>query len=261
MQFQRGNPLATHTSQTPYLVDISLPAGKVAASAQHRSTNDPTLATHRRLQLLDTPGHGKLRHHALDRLEQLPQDQQSRSSHGSRRRSSKKGNHELAGVIFVIDAASADISSSSSLAPTDNSRRDGGSVGTGAERKGHGSFNDAASYLYDLLLILQKKENVPVLVAANKSDLFTAVPVSAAKAALEREISAVRRARANGLLDSAIGADDAINEDWLGDENNAEFAFDQLRNADVPIEVLAGNVVGSDGPGVNDWWDWIAAQM
>ena len=100
-----------------------------------------------------------------------------------------------------------------------------------------------------------------MLVAANKSDLFTAVPVGAARAALEREITAVRRTRASGLLDSAVGADDAMNEDWLGDENDGKFTFEQLRNVDVPVEVLAGNVVGSDGPGIDDWWDWIAAQM
>ena len=185
----------------------------------------------------------------------MPQDQHGRSSHSRSRRSSKKGGHELAGVIFVIDAASADISSSSTSASIDGSHRDG------AKKKGNSSFNDAASYLHDSLLILQKKENIPVLIAANKSDLFTAVPVSAAKAALEREITAVRRTRTSGLLDSAVGADDAVNEDWLGDENDGDFTFEQLRNVDVPVEVLAGNVVGSDGPGINDWWNWIAAQM
>ena len=185
-------------------------------------------------------------------------------------------------MIFVIDAASADISSSSSsssathtqVAPAAKPSSGGGGDGTGrssdVDRKqgSANSLSDAASYLHDLLLILQRKENVPVLIAANKADLFTAVPVSAAKAALEREITAIRRARVGGLLDSAVGADDvAVNEEWLGDEEgnengrNRDFKFEELRGVDVNVEVRAGNVVGEDGPGMDGWWDWIAAQM
>ena len=172
-------------------------------------------------------------------------------------------------MIFVVDAASADISASLSSSSSSTSysasadKSSGGGRSAGVDRKGSSSLNDAASYLHDLLLILQRKENIPVLIAANKADLFTAVPVSAAKAALEREITAVRRARASGLLDSAVGADDAANEDWLGDEDdkNQDFSFEQLRDVDVPVEVLAGNVIGSDGPGIDGWWGWIAAQM
>ena len=159
----------------------------------------------------------------------------------------------------MIDAAAGDLSSLSSSAVGASSFQSKDGSGS---RSGGDSLADAASYLHDLLLVLQKKRNVAVLIAANKADLFTAVPAGVAKATLEHEITAVRQSRATGLLDSATGADDAVNEDWLGeDEKNGSFTFEQLREANVTVDVVAGNVMGADGPGVDGWWDWIAAQM
>ena len=102
----------------------------------------------RAFQLLDTPGHGKLRHHALSIL-----DGSSSSS------SNNNTAATLRGLIFVVDAAA--LSSATGL-------------------------TEAATYLYDVLLALQRRHTgsrsskgpagLGVLVAANKMDLFTALP-------------------------------------------------------------------------------------
>ena len=259
-KLQRGRPAKTHTSQASSTVELKLPNNYKAASSQHRSANDPSLATHRRFQLVDTPGHGKLRYHALDRLSKLPQHRQTQSPRS-------RGTNEIAGVIFVIDAAGTDFST---LSTSSNQIKNN-------DIKGRlGSLADTASYLHDLLLILQQKESMPVLIAANKADLFTAVPAAMLRSALEREITAVRRTRASGLLDSAVGADDAVNEEWLGrlksggdkglaDGNDSErsmgFRFEELEESGIKVDVREGNVTGSDGPGAEAWWDWIAAHM
>lgn len=182
--------------------------------------------------LCDTPGHGKLRYYALDSIIK-PQN--------------------LKGIIFLVDAAN---------------------IPSGTGGLGNEGLREAAEYLHDVLLLLQKRsttaktsrapKEVPVLIAANKLDLFTALPAALVKTALESEITNVRSSRAKGLLDSGIGiadADLAEERDWLGDGGEGKFDFSQMEEVNVPVTVLGGNVLGVDGADVARWWDWIGSNL
>ena len=209
-----------------------MPTSNRARSSTYRSEHDPSSLTHQKFLLADTPGHGKLRHLALDQVIN-PQN--------------------LHGIIFVVDAA--DLSSSSSL--------DGDS--TSGE-----TLRQTAEYLHDLLLMLQKRsesaksnrkgpKTPAVLIAANKMDLFTAFPATLVKNTLEAEITHVRNSRHKGLLDSGVGMDEGGGErDWLGEEGEKKFAFSQMGEFGVEVSVRGGNVVGADKPDVKEWWKWIA---
>jgi signal recognition particle receptor subunit beta len=101
------------------------------------------------------------------------------------------------------------------------------------------------------------------LIAANKLDLFTALPAALVKSNLEAELGRVRKTRSKGLLDSGVGADDVAGEegdDWLGEYGSEKFSFKQLLEFDIEVDVIGGNVVG-DGPGVDKWWKWIAERI
>ena len=211
---------------------MSLPVSTKAASSKYRSVNDPTNQIHKKFLLADTPGHGKLRYHAFDSVIK-PQN--------------------LKGIIFMIDAADISI----------------GNSGIGND-----PLRQAAEYLHDMLLLLQKRfttsktskapKELPVLIAANKLDLFTALPAPLVKTALESEISNVRSSRTKGLLDSGIGMNDldiGEEKDWLGDGGDGKFEFSQMDEVNVAVSVAGGNVLGADGPDVNQWWDWIASVL
>ncbi|MCJ1395951.1 hypothetical protein MMC18_008837 [Xylographa bjoerkii] len=222
--FERGLPATTHTSQRPLAVEVSLPVTTGAASSKYRSVNDPTSQVHKRFLLIDTPGHGKLRHYALENLIK-PQ--------------------YLRGIIFVADAAN--------VSPGSN------------------GLKESAEYLHDVLLTLQRRatrsktlrapSEISVLIAANKLDLFTALPATLVKIALEKEITSVRTSRSKGLLDSGIAMNDADSgddKDWLGDGREGSFEFSQLEEANITVTVEGGNVTG-DGANVTKWWDWIGS--
>jgi signal recognition particle receptor subunit beta len=226
-QFERGTKAAaTHTSQTPISVECSLPVGAVAKSDKYRSVNDPTNQAHKKFLLIDTPGHGKLRHHALENIAN-PQN--------------------LKGLIFLVDAAK---------------------LSAGDE-----GLRQTADYLHDVLVLLQKRvtsnkvakalKEIPVLIAANKMDLFTALPAALVKSSLETEITKVRISRSKGLLDSGIGIGDTEDEkdDWLGEMGSTDFKFSQMEEFDISIEVSGGNVVGGEGPTVDKWWKWISERL
>lgn len=216
----------TRTSQTPLTAEVSLPVTIKAASSRYRSVNDPSLQVHKRFLLVDTPGHGKLRHYTFDSIAK-PQN--------------------LKGLIFVVDSAS--------LATPQGLR-------------------SSAEYLHDVLLLLQKRSlasgsssassAIPVLMAANKQDLFTAIPTSIVKNTLEAEITRVRDSKSKGLLDSGISlADGDIGEerDWLGDGGDAPFTFSQMEDVNVNVTVKGGNLIGVDGKSVQQWWDWIGSRL
>ncbi|KAG4431124.1 hypothetical protein IFR05_013393 [Cadophora sp. M221] len=222
--FERGTNALTHTSQTPIAVECQLPVGTVAKSNKYRSVNDPSNQVHKKFHLVDTPGHGKLRHHALENITN-PQN--------------------LKGLIFVVDAAT---------------------LSAGDE-----GLRQTADYLHDVLLVLQKRvgtkaakalKEIPVLIAANKMDLFTALPVALVRSSLEGEIAKVRTSRSKGLLDSGIGMDDANDEkdDWLGEMGSTEFKFSQMEEFDIFVEVSGGNVLG-DTATVDKWWKWISERL
>ncbi|KAL9101041.1 MAG: hypothetical protein Q9163_003656 [Psora crenata] len=227
-QFETGHNARTRTSQAPLTVECSLPVTTTAASSRYRSVNDTSYQEHKKFLLVDTPGHGKLRHHALDNLIQA---------------------QNLKGIIYMVDAA--DISA--------------GSV-SGTENE---PLRQAAEYLYDILLLLQKRtmgskpRAMSLLVAANKLDLFTALPAPLVKTALEAEITNVRESRNKGLLDSGVGmseSDIRDEKEWLGD-GEGKFDFSQMVEANVSVTVAGGSVIGADGPDVKQWWDWVGNNL
>ena len=225
-QFERGTSADTRTSQSPLSVEVELPVGTKTGSDKYRSDHDPTSNTIKKFFLVDTPGHGKLRHHAIENVTN-PQN--------------------LRGVIFLVDSATLSA--------------------------GEDGLRQTADYLHDILLLLQKRKTVvkgsrqtgpiSLLIAANKMDLFTALPAALVKNTLESEIAKVRVSRSKGLLDSGIGMGDADddNDDWLGEMGSTDFKFAQLEEFDVNVEVMGGNVVGGDGPSVDKWWKWISQQL
>jgi signal recognition particle receptor subunit beta len=169
--------------------------------------------------LIDTPGHGKLRHLALENITN-PQN--------------------LKGIIFLVDAAAGD-----------------------------SGLRQTADYLHDVLLLLQKRKTgtkkalkeVPFLIAANKTDLFTALPAKEVKNRLEGEITKVRTSRSKNLLDSGISMGDEEKDEGLGEEGSTEFKFSQMEEFDITIEVSGGNVLGGSGPSVEEWWKWISLRL
>ncbi|KAJ3537810.1 hypothetical protein NM208_g6167 [Fusarium decemcellulare] len=220
--FERGSSgTETHTTQVSHSVELN---ASTDSSTKHSFRNhDATDGTYTKFLLVDTPGHGKLRNVAVDKLNRTD---------------------KLKAVVFMVDAAA--IGEQDILAPT-------------------------AAYLYDVLLFLQKrattsaksKAAIPILIAANKMDLFTALPSTLVKTNLESELTRIRASRSKGLLDSGVGTDDIGSEEqdsWLGEYGSSKFTFSQLQEFDIDVDVLPGNVTG-DGPGPDKWWWWIAQRI
>jgi signal recognition particle receptor subunit beta len=138
-------------------------------------------------------------------------------------------------------------------------------------------LNDAALYLHDVLLALQKRytgsttskapTGIPVLIAANKMDLFTALPANLVKHHLEKGISEVRRSRAKALRDAGkalSGGEDEVDEEkeWLGEGGEGEFEFSQMAEVGCSVQVVGANVLsGKEGGSVEGWWEWIGENL
>jgi signal recognition particle receptor subunit beta len=244
----------THTSQVASSVELAVSTDN-GSPTSYRVDLDAAGATAKKFLLVDTPGHPKLRGAAIAHLASAtptvklsPSNPTGASSSSSSTETSKS---KLKALIFLLDAASLADSDSDALANT-------------------------ASYLYDVLLTLQKRfhrrsgsrapASVPVLVAANKLDLFTALPAALVKSQLEAELGRIRKTRSKGLLDSGVGADDVMGAaageegEWLGDHGSDKFRFEQMMEFDVEVEVMGGNVVG-EGPGAEKWWKWIGERV
>lgn len=158
----------------------------------------------------------------------------------------------LKGIIFMVDATT---------------------LSTDAGEEAQGGLTEAAEYLYDMLLALQKRytssksskgaSETPILIAPNKLDLFTALPTRLVKSALELEMTKLRNTRSTGLLDSGIGMDDdaAEERDMLGGGGEGKFEFGLMEEYNIPIEVIGGNVLGADGADVEKWWEWLANHL
>ena len=216
----------TRVSQMPSPpVTLTLPPSIPIGSNKYRSKNDDSSLASTPYQLIDTPGHGKLR--AMQAMRFLSQQ-------------------SLRGVVFMVDAASLE------SADSPESR-------------------DAATYLHDVLLELQKRKSkkgqkskvstaIPVLVAANKQDLFTALPPGAVRQRLETEIERVRHSRTHGLVTVGEKADDEPDE-ALGGDGEKKFSFKMLKEEhDISVEVIGGAVAGEEaGKGVRRWEEWIAS--
>jgi signal recognition particle receptor subunit beta len=139
-------------------------------------------------------------------------------------------------------------------------------------------LTEAAEYLHDVLLMLQKKhtqgkssktaEATAVLVAANKQDVFTSLPAGIVKMKLEDEITKVRLTRSKGLMDSGVGMEDDVGgvdeeQNWLGEFGSKSFKFAQLEEHGVEVKVAGGNVKGDgEHPGkVGEWWAWVGDNL
>ncbi|CAK7239739.1 MAG: hypothetical protein STHCBS139747_001174 [Sporothrix thermara] len=225
-------PPTTYTSQTINIVELAV---NEDGTSRYSDDLDASGAVAKKFLVIDTPGHGKLRGSTLAKLSSA---------------SSTASETKLRAVVYMVDSAAL--------------AEDGG-------------IADAASYLYDILLALQKRMGagnsskappaIPVLVAANKADLFTALPAALIKTQLEAELGRIRTSRSKGLLSSSVGADDVDtaneSDEWLGEYGSKAFHFSQMREFDIDVDVVAGNVAGSEGsgPGVDKWWKWIADKM
>ncbi|KAL1958097.1 hypothetical protein VTO42DRAFT_5137 [Malbranchea cinnamomea] len=229
-------PHQTHTSQTGNFVTAIVPPGIKTKSDRYRSVNDPTLSAPT-FRIRDTPGHGKLRSAQGIALVSSMSDV-------------KKPKANARGIIFMLDAAT--------LSESDGLR-------------------DAAVYLHDVLLILQQRvykggsfvtkrvPSIPVLVAANKQDLFTALPAEAVKVKLEEEIERHRQSKRRGLLDASENpTGDEEPEILGGDEGRRPFSFAMLQEeVGVSVDVIGGAVRTDEGAdpsaGVRAWEEWIAS--
>lgn len=188
-------------------------------------------------QLTDTPGHGKLREsQGITLLSSTLDDKNSKS--------------KIRGIIFVVDA--------SALADGDEQLR------------------NAAGYLHDTLLVLQrhklksqkKQDDIPVLVAANKQDLFTSLPPGSVRDKLEVEIEKIRTSRSKGLLDPTVGTgvdkEEEEEEPLGGAEGEGKFSFKMLEE-EIGIKVdVVGGAAKDDGEtevgsGVQRWEEWIGS--
>ncbi|KAJ6015033.1 hypothetical protein N7540_009624 [Penicillium herquei] len=227
----------THTSQTSTLVSVSLPPSVPTGSNRYRSVNDPSLkeATRNPIRYFvkDTPGHGKLRtSQGIGELHAMA--------------NSKENKTKIRGLIFMVDTAAL---------------------------VDEGNLRDTATYLHDVLLVLQKRElnktstkrssEIPVLVAANKQDLFTALPPGSVREKLEAEIDRIRKSKTKGLMDASADTGLDAEEDILGnDDAQGVFNFKALEDeTGVKVEVVGGAVKGDSeeefGSGVLRWEEWI----
>ncbi|KAL2842949.1 signal recognition particle receptor beta subunit-domain-containing protein [Aspergillus pseudoustus] len=230
----------THTSQTSTFATIRLPVSVPIASNKYRSVNDPSLKEGQRnpirYRVRDTPGHGKLRRsQGLSELLSMSASKETKS--------------KLRGVLFMVDTAA--ISETEAL-------------------------RDAASYLYDVLLILQQRAlkrgksslkaaaEIPVLIAANKQDLFTALPPGSVREKLEVQIDRIRKSKSKGLMDASVDAEEGEGaDDILGSYDLKDtFSFKSFEEEiGVSVEVVGGAVKEDQGDavgaGVRKWEEWI----
>jgi signal recognition particle receptor subunit beta len=110
-------------------------------------------------------------------------------------------------------------------------------------------WSDTAEYLYGVLLRLQllqdapgnKREGFPVLVACNKSDLFTALPAGRIRSVLEGEVEKVREGRSKGIV--GVGEEEEEVEILGG---VGRFTFESLEELGVKV-VFKGASTSKDG--------------
>lgn len=233
-QLETGTAAPTRPSQVPLTIQAILPASTIQGSAQYRSAADPTLKQRPRIQLVDTPGHPKLRSDALSHL--LP-------SSSSGKKPTKLP--QVDGVLFVAD-------------------------GTGLN-SGDLGLSDAGEFLHDVLLALQRRyerakssrtNEIPVLIIASKDDLFTAAPAGLAKKALEKEVARVRAAKARGLMQVEEG-DNPGDESALGgwqEGDGDDFTFGVMAEYGVKVDVVGCNVRDAEN-GVSRCWGWIGQSL
>ncbi|KZZ86918.1 SRP receptor beta subunit [Ascosphaera apis ARSEF 7405] len=253
-----SDPPKTHTSQTSSLTTIRLTQTIPLGSQFYRSKHDTSrLSEIHEYRLYDTPGHGKLRTDvALQTLAELALTGKEpvslvRHVRDKVRARQSKDKFPLKGVIFMVDGASM--------------------TSENADTASDSPLTDAASYLHDVLSIVQarvysdgkidrKVDPLPVLLAVNKQDLFTSLPPHSVRKKLEAEIEKIRQTRlkaaAAGLAAietlktgdaaSTQSYDDEVDEVLGGDEREP-FTFEMLKeNTGVEVTVIGGAVVDGE---------------
>ncbi|KAI8948794.1 signal recognition particle receptor beta subunit-domain-containing protein [Xylaria longipes] len=236
---ERGDAAAeTHTSQAAHAIELTVSSDAGARTFKEAAREDAP-GSHKKFHLVDTPGHGKLRGAAMAQLVVVGDGGKA----GKAKTKTQFGDAAmLRGVVYMLDAATLD-----------------------------DALADAATYLYDVLLALQKRAGsgrtsrspnaVHVLIAANKLDLFTALPPLLVRNNLEAELGRIRQSRSRGLLDSGVGTDEIGSEEqdsWLGEYGSEKFTFGQMREFDIEVDVVGGSVLEGN---VDKWWEWIAGRI
>ncbi|KAK9462453.1 signal recognition particle receptor beta subunit-domain-containing protein [Lipomyces oligophaga] len=120
---------------------------------------------------------------------------------------------------------------------------------------------EAAEYLYDILCLTERiTMGVDIAIAANKSELFTAMPPKQLRTTFETEMDKIRQTRSKligkvGLDDekSSSEADEDINDgaNRLGLSDGSAFSLAQLESE---VVVIAGSVKTGK---VEDWVAWM----
>ena len=130
---------------------------------------------------------------------------------------------------------------------------------------------DTAAYLHDALFALQRrttgkgpikgKPAIPVLIAANKQDLFTSLPAGAVSQRLQAEVERVKVSRTKGLSTVGQDTDADAEEEVLGGGGEDKFTFKLLEDEyDIKVDVIGGAVKGEEaGKGVRRWEEWIGS--
>lgn len=111
------------------------------------------------------------------------------------------------------------------------------------------NFQQVSKLLYEILLISERRPGgIDILVACNKSDLFSARQANKIKDLLEQEIDSIRR-----LNSSNISKVDESNEEDenLGQSINSKFKFENLEGN---VDVVSGSVLKNK---LDKWECWI----
>ncbi|KAK6543843.1 hypothetical protein TWF694_000571 [Orbilia ellipsospora] len=170
--------------------------------------------------LKDTPGHPKLRSIALTNITDTTAS--------------------CIGILFIIDSA----------------------VLSAQPR-----LTDTVEYLYEVLLAIQKRysvlsetttstELIPLLIACNKNDLFTALPSSKISLLLQSELGRMKETKRKGLMNAGAGDDDDEDLDRvLGDENSDLITWENLKEFGADISVQSGSIKNGS---VDGWKSWMS---
>ncbi|KAJ6263234.1 Signal recognition particle subunit [Drechslerella dactyloides] len=222
LYLQEQTLIPTQTSTTS--ATVKLPTGVLEQiKSEDGETSIPEdIGSRHSFHLKDTPGHPKLRSQALTSINLGPK--------------------ACIGIIFMLD--SAVLSSQPRL-------------------------TDTVEYLYELLLVIQKQYNslsessasspdpIPLLIACNKNDLFTALPSAKISILLQTELGRMKETKRKGLLNAGAGEEDDEDLDRvLGDENSDHVTWEGLREFGVEISVQSGSIKSTHA---ESWKSWMSS--